>query len=58
MEETVIEAIGVETLSGQEIAEASGYPLDRALKACLASLRRRKILSGNPGDAGYSVVSP
>ncbi len=56
MEANAIEAIGTATMSGQEVAEAAGYPFDSRLKACLESLRRRGILGGGIGERGYYLI--
>jgi len=56
MEENILEAIGDETLTGQQIAERAGYPFDGDLRVCLAAMRRRGLLAGKKGQPGYSVV--
>jgi hypothetical protein len=58
MERCVVEALGGETLAGQQIADRAGYPFDSGLRACLASLRRRGVLGGEAGASGYFVVNP
>lgn len=58
MEENVIEALGTKTLTGQQIAREAGYPFDRPLRLCLASMRARGLLTGAKGDVGYAAVSP
>jgi hypothetical protein len=56
MEECVIEALGGDTLTGQQIALKAGYPYDASLRQCLAAMRRRGILGGRQGVPGYWVI--
>jgi hypothetical protein len=59
MEENVLDALaGGLTLTGQQIADATGYSLDKDLKACLAAMRRRGVLTGARGDVGYAAAAP
>jgi hypothetical protein len=53
MEKTVIEALGAETLTGQEIADRTPYQFDGTFRQCLAGLRRRGILGGDRYTSGY-----
>ena len=56
IEADVVEAIGREVMTADEVAEASGYPNDAGLRATLARLRRAGILSGGKGESGYGVL--
>jgi hypothetical protein len=56
MEECILEALGAETMTGQEIADKAGYPYGAGMRTALASLRRRGILGGAPGNRGYFVT--
>lgn len=53
MERIILEALKDQTLTAQQIAERSGYPYDSHLKTMLAAMRRRGLLSGEPGAPGY-----
>lgn len=44
MERCIIEALGAETLTGEQLAQRSGYPHDSRFRHVLASLRRRGVL--------------
>ena len=58
MESAVIEALGADTMTGQEIADRAGYPYDGSLRQCLAAMRRSGVLGGDPRSAGYFVTNP
>ena len=58
MESTILEALGADTLTGQQIADRAGYPYEAGLRAALAGLRRRGILGGATGSPGYFVANP
>jgi biotin operon repressor len=58
MERNILEALGDQTMSGQEIARAAGYAYESHLKACLADMRRRGLLAGASGARGYCVPRP
>jgi Fe2+ or Zn2+ uptake regulation protein len=57
MEADVLEAAAEVPLTGQQLGERSGYPWDGSLRACLAALRRRRLLGGRAGDAGYQTTA-
>jgi len=52
-EETLIQALGKETLTGEDMARKTGYPYNSNIKSTLSSLRKRKILDNN--SPGYSL---
>ena len=54
VERDILEALDGKTMTADEISKAAGYPNDRGLRACLASLRRRGLLTGQPGETGYA----
>jgi hypothetical protein len=48
-----LEAVGVSRPGGQQVAERAGVPHDKDATRCIATLRRRCLLGGEPGDRGY-----
>lgn len=59
MESCILQALyeAGQVLGGQEIADRAGYPYDAGIRHALADLRRRGLLSGAPGVAGYGLTS-
>jgi hypothetical protein len=57
MEENILEALAEGTMSAEELSRAAGYQNDPAFRTCLASMRRRGLLTGAKGEAGYSVAT-
>lgn len=50
IESNILDALGGETLTGEQISRKAGYPFNSTFKAVLASLRRRNILENlSPG---------
>jgi hypothetical protein len=56
LEERILEAVGTEKLTGEEIAEKLGLGFATHVRNALAALRRQKILDGAPGEPGYSLT--
>jgi hypothetical protein len=57
MESDILQALGDDTLTGEQIAARTVYPFESNFRACLAALRRRGILGGEKGQPGYFVTA-
>jgi hypothetical protein len=58
MERDVLQSLGEATMNAEEISRVAGYPNDTNLRSCLATMRRRGLLTGKQGEAGYAVANP
>lgn len=55
-EQTIVDAIDADqNLTGDEIADRTGYTYDGWFRGQLASMRKREILTGAKGEPGYGV---
>jgi hypothetical protein len=49
-EQNIIEALGLETMTGEVLAQKAGYPFNSNFKSTLSSMRKRGILgNASPG---------